>query len=122
MEGLLFLESGPRVASSSRADVDLILLDVEMPRLTGPEMAYRLFVLDAGKEKIPIVLLSANLDLPRVAATVVGTPYCLAKPYPIDDLFSPFLVDRASARRARTAGGTRFAGTTLERDRRQPVR
>jgi signal transduction histidine kinase len=34
LEGLSHLHSGP---------VDLILLDVEMPRLTGPEMAYQLF-------------------------------------------------------------------------------
>jgi CheY-like chemotaxis protein len=64
---------------------DLILLDVEMPRLTGPEMAYRLFLRDAGDENIPIVLLSGKLDLERVAATV-GTPYYLEKPYTLAEL------------------------------------
>jgi CheY-like chemotaxis protein len=59
---------------------DAILLDVDMPRLTGPEMAYRLFLRDAGEEKIPIVLLSGKIDLPRVA-DAVGTPYFLCKPY-----------------------------------------
>ena len=59
--------------------VDLILLDVEMPRLTGPEMAYEIFVRDAGMERIPIVLLSGKLGLDRVAQAV-GTPYFLPKP------------------------------------------
>jgi CheY-like chemotaxis protein len=84
------------LACLQRAEVDLILLDVEMPRLTGPEMVYELLVINAGKEKIPIVLLSGDLDLPRTAAAV-GTPYYLAKPYPIDDLFS--LMARALAER-----------------------
>jgi CheY-like chemotaxis protein len=78
VEGLSRLHSGP---------VDLILLDVEMPRLTGPEMAYQLFLHDAGDEKIPIVLLSGKLDLARVAARV-GTPYFLAKPYDLDELLA----------------------------------
>jgi DNA-binding response OmpR family regulator len=87
LEGLDCVREGP---------VDLILLDVEMPRLTGPEMAYELFVRDAGDEKIPIVLLSGKLDLPRVAATV-GTPYFLAKPYALEALLA--LLKRALAQR-----------------------
>jgi len=87
VEGLECLKSAP---------VDLIVLDVEMPRLTGPEMAYELFVLDAGREKIPIVLLSGKVDLARVAATV-GTPYFLAKPPALDALLA--LMTRALAER-----------------------
>src|SRR5262245_24033955 len=64
---------------------DLILLDVEMPELTGPEMAYQLLVRDAGLEKIPIVLLSGILDLQAIAR-IVHTPYFLAKPYRLDDV------------------------------------
>src|SRR5262245_54279004 len=78
VEGLECLKSRP---------FDLILLDVEMPRLNGPDMAYRMFVRDAGDEEIPIVLLSANLNLARVAASV-GTPYFLAKPYSVDSLLA----------------------------------
>jgi DNA-binding NtrC family response regulator len=87
LEGLHRLHSDP---------VDLILLDVEMPRLTGPEMAYEVFLHDAGAEKIPIILLSAKLDLPRVAAKV-GTPYFLAKPYDLDALLE--VIARASCER-----------------------
>jgi DNA-binding response OmpR family regulator len=64
---------------------DLVLLDVEMPVLNGPDMAYQLFLRDCGDENIPIVLLSGILDL-RAVATVVGTPYFLAKPYTLEAL------------------------------------
>ncbi len=64
---------------------DLLLLDLEMPRLSGPEMARRMLTEDAGRERIPIVLLSGVADLDRVAA-VVGTPYVLAKPCDLDRL------------------------------------
>jgi CheY-like chemotaxis protein len=76
--------------------VDLILLDVEMPRLTGPGMAYELFLHDAGLEGIPIVLVSGVLDLPQTAAAV-GTAYFLAKPYALAALLR--LVARALAER-----------------------
>jgi len=71
---------------------DLALLDVEMPVLTGPEMAYELFLRNCGAEKIPVVLLSGVVGL-REVATIVGTPYFLAKPYSMDALLQ--MVDRA---------------------------
>ena len=62
---------------------DLIVLDVEMPVLTGPEMALRMFLDDCGQEEIPILLLSGVKDLGAVAARV-GTPYFLGKPFAVD--------------------------------------
>jgi DNA-binding NtrC family response regulator len=62
---------------------DLIVLDVEMPVLTGPEMAHRILIADAGRERIPIVLLSGAAELRRIAA-LVGTPYSLPKPCELD--------------------------------------
>ena len=59
---------------------DLILLDIEMPCLTGPEMAHRLFLNGGGEASIPIVLLSGVTTLAKIAATV-GTPYYVAKPF-----------------------------------------
>jgi len=75
---------------------DLVLLDVEMPVLSGPEMAYILFVRNCGDEKIPVILLSGMVGLARVAATV-GTPYYLAKPSSFQEVQR--LVDRALAER-----------------------
>lgn len=66
---------------------DLVLLDVDMPVLDGPGMAYRMMVEDCGKEQIPIVLISGTLDLPRIARTV-GTPYHLPKPFDPDELLA----------------------------------
>jgi DNA-binding NtrC family response regulator len=76
--------------------VDLILLDVEMPRLTGPEMAYEILVRDAGVERIPIVLLSGRLGLDRVARAI-GRPYFVPKPSSADQLCA--CVERALTER-----------------------
>ena len=86
------------LARLREARPDLILLDVEMPRLSGPEMAYRLFLRDAGDEEIPIILLSGRLDL-RQTAAVVGTPYFLSKPYGLEELLT--LLRRALVERTR---------------------
>jgi DNA-binding NtrC family response regulator len=75
---------------------DLAILDVEMPLLDGPRMAYRMFVHNCGLENIPIVLISGVIDLPRVAAHV-GTPYFSAKPFDTATMLS--LVDRALTER-----------------------
>ena len=64
---------------------DVIVLDIEMPRLSGPGMAAAMFVENAGIEKIPIVLVSGAAQLKEIAAQM-GTPYALAKPYSIEDL------------------------------------
>jgi DNA-binding response OmpR family regulator len=75
---------------------DLVLLDVEMPRLNGPEMSYQMFLHDVGQEKIPIVLLSGVTNL-HLVATLVGTPYFLAKPYAIEAVLQ--IVARAARER-----------------------
>jgi DNA-binding NtrC family response regulator len=76
---------------------DLILLDVEMPDLSGPDMAYRMFIHDAGEEEIPIVLSSGVLNL-RAVAEQVGTPYFVGKPFSVERLLD--LVERALSERA----------------------
>jgi CheY-like chemotaxis protein len=57
---------------------DCVILDVDMPVLTGPEMALEMLRHDAGLEKVPIVLVSGRGDLPEIASRV-GTPYYLSK-------------------------------------------
>jgi DNA-binding NtrC family response regulator len=92
---------------------ELVLLDVEMPILSGPEMAYAMFFRDAGMEKIPVILLSGVLDLPGVAATV-GTPYFLEKPYALDRLLTLIgkaLVERTPPRPAPARDPTAHAST-----------
>jgi CheY-like chemotaxis protein len=57
---------------------DCIVLDVDMPVLSGPEMAHRMRLHDAGEETIPIVLVSGRRDLSAIAGRI-GTPYFLQK-------------------------------------------
>ena len=64
---------------------DVIILDIEMPVLDGPGMAQQMFLLDAGKEEIPILLVSGSADL-RAIARRVGTPYFAAKPCPLENI------------------------------------
>ncbi|MBX3197791.1 MAG: response regulator [Labilithrix sp.] len=76
---------------------DLVVLDVEMPALTGPEMALEMFLRDRGLENIPIILCSGVLDLDSIAAEV-GTRYFLPKPY--DPLVLTRLIQRVLEERA----------------------
>jgi DNA-binding NtrC family response regulator len=75
---------------------DAVLLDVEMPQLTGPQMAVRMFLHDCGQEAIPIVLQSGVKDIDAVAA-LVNTPYFLSKPFTVEDMFD--LLGRALVER-----------------------
>jgi len=83
-------EEGLSALAYARPDV--LLLDVDMPRLTGPETAMRILIQDVGMETIPIVLLSGMADLAKTAARV-GTPYFSTKPTHPEALVE--LVDRA---------------------------
>jgi DNA-binding NtrC family response regulator len=76
---------------------DLVILDVEMPVLDGPSMAYQMFVHDCGMEDVPILLLSGVFDFEAVACRV-GTPYALSKPFDPQELLQ--LVSRALTERA----------------------
>jgi DNA-binding response OmpR family regulator len=75
---------------------DAVLLDVEMPLLTGPQMAMRMFLHNCGQEAIPIVLQSGVKNLHLVAA-LVNTPYFLSKPFAVEEMLE--LVRRALSER-----------------------
>ena len=85
------------LAALDLAIPDLLLLDVEMPILDGPGMAYRMLIENCGREQIPIVLVSGVGDLSAVALRV-GTPYTLRKPFHVSDLYA--VIDRALDERA----------------------
>lgn len=91
-EGLRSLGAGPLP--------DCVVLDVDMPVLSGPGMAHEMLLHDAGEEEIPILLVSGRGDLAEIAARM-GTLYFLAKATPNygKDLLE--ILDRAlSERRA----------------------
>lgn len=95
------------LAMLQRALPDLIVLDVEMPHLTGPELACRMLIHDAGMEEVPIVLTSGVRAFEEVAARV-GTPYFLAKPYALDAILALIrraITERRPPRPARSLDG-----------------
>ena len=71
---------------------DALILDVDMPVLGGPGMAHEMLLHDAGEEKIPIILMSANENLSEIARKM-GTSYVLKKPTTILAFLA--LLDRA---------------------------
>ena len=71
---------------------DLILLDIEMPVLDGPGMAYAAISKNAGRERIPVILSSGYADIDAVADGL-GTRYRIAKPCSLEQLRT--LVQRA---------------------------
>jgi DNA-binding NtrC family response regulator len=85
---------GLRLVADRRPD--LLLADVEMPHLSGPEMVAMMRLHDLGDENVPVVIVSGIVGLDRVAAQV-GTPYFLRKPYTLDRLL--LLVERALVER-----------------------
>ena len=78
-EGLVVLRGSPLP--------DALVLDVDMPVLGGPGMAHKMLLHDAGEEMVPIILMSAREDLPRIARQM-GTSYVLRKPATIDDFLA----------------------------------
>jgi two-component system chemotaxis response regulator CheY len=58
----------------------VVVSDIDMPRLDGPGMVYRMFVENLGRENIPLIFVSASHALHSIAR-VIGTPYFLAKPF-----------------------------------------
>jgi CheY-like chemotaxis protein len=94
-EGLTALDAGPLP--------DCVLLDVDMPVLSGPEMAHQMLLHDAGEEEIPIILVSGRENLAEIARSI-GTPYFVSKG--TDDYEKQLLAMLARALRERHAPAT----------------
>jgi CheY-like chemotaxis protein len=81
----------------------LVLTDIEMPVLDGRAMVFRMFVENLGRENVPIVVTSGAPDLGAIARAL-GTPYYLAKPFPLDVLTATVNRALAEATPARPPG------------------
>jgi CheY-like chemotaxis protein len=79
-------EEGLQVLRSTSLP-DAILLDVDMPVLGGPGIAYKMMLHDAGEERVPIILSSGRNELATLAAKM-GTPYSIAKPVAVEALLA----------------------------------
>jgi DNA-binding NtrC family response regulator len=73
---------------------ELVVSDVDMPILSGPAMVLRMLIENLGREKIPVLVVSATPNVAKLADTM-GTPYYLAKPFTAGALVDE--VDRALA-------------------------
>ncbi|MDF2692688.1 MAG: Two-component response regulator [Labilithrix sp.] len=88
---------------------DIILLDVDMPRLDGPGMVFQMHERGGGWERIPVILLSGSADLALIARRV-GTRYFLEKPTDLDLLIHALdraLRENAAPTPAHELGGPR---------------
>jgi CheY-like chemotaxis protein len=72
----------------------LVVTDVQMPRLDGCTMIHRMFVENLDRKSVPVIIASAAQDV-RAIAAAVGTPYYLTKPFTAGALRS--LIARALA-------------------------
>ncbi|MDX2090399.1 MAG: response regulator [Kofleriaceae bacterium] len=88
-------QDGVRLATEHTPQ--LALLDIEMPLLDGPGVAYEMLLHNMGLEQVPVVFLSGSPALNQIASKV-GTPYFLSKPYSYQQILA--LVSRALAERA----------------------
>jgi two-component system response regulator ArlR len=68
-----------------RDDIDLVLLDVMLPELSGMEILRRL----RQSSDVPVIILSAKGDVvDKVSGLDLGADDYLAKPYSIEELFA----------------------------------
>ena len=67
-------ETGPKVLDAMNADVDLVILDLRLPELSGLEVSQRIRM----KSTVPILLL-ADRETDRVEGLAVGVDECLPR-------------------------------------------
>jgi FixJ family two-component response regulator len=98
-----FASAGDFLAAGCSDRPGCMVLDVQMPEMTGPELQEALAEVDCG---LPIIFLSAHGDVPTTAAVMKkGAVDFLTKPVDCDDLLTA--IERAiatdSARRTEQA-------------------
>ena len=71
-----------RVFGEHRDDVQLVILDVEMPKLTGPVCLSKIRAIRAD---IPIIMITGRIDL-QLCSEGAPRTWCLTKPFPATDL------------------------------------
>ena len=77
------------VATIERGAYDLLLMDVQMPQVDGVEAARRIRALGGGKEKLPIIAITAHAMIgARQEYLDGGMNDYVSKPFNVDELLS----------------------------------
>ena len=77
-----------RLRMAELGDYDLVLMDIQMPRMDGYEATRRIRALKPLEEHIPIIAMTANaFDEDRKLAIEAGMDDHIPKPISIDNLF-----------------------------------
>lgn len=93
------------VEAVRNGDFDLILMDIRMPKLSGPDAARKIRQLPGGKAGIPIIALTADvLAENRQSCFDAGMADCIAKPIDREELADA--IDKAFREAAGTVDGS----------------
>ena len=81
---VLLVDSGMKALDKmEREKVDLVLLDIEMPRMNGFETFERMKTIAAG---VPVIFLASGLEDDVVSAIKLGAVNYLVKPFKPEEL------------------------------------
>jgi signal transduction histidine kinase/ActR/RegA family two-component response regulator len=113
VEATIVEDGAEAVAAWEQAAFDLILMDVQMPRMDGPEATRAIREREAatGRARTPIVALTANVMSHQVEAySAAGMDAFVAKPIAIAELYAAIAqCVGADAPETETAPGSRVA-------------
>lgn len=71
---------------TARSSFDLIILDLQLPKVTGEEVCKQIKKSEKT-QKIPIIMLSGKCrEVDRIIGRVIGADYYMAKPFDISEL------------------------------------
>ncbi len=108
---------------AEEADADLIVLDLNLPRLTGFDVCRRL---RAQSIDIPIVMISANNDVVDVVVGLeIGADDFVTKPFEIRELAARITAQLRRQRRSSAqvrAGRLKFPGLVMDFGRHEVLR
>ncbi len=95
----LVSDGGAALEAAGRQDFDLIILDIQMPRMYGYDVVAGIRKLPGARGKVPVAALTAQaFDEDRKRALAAGFDFHLSKPIRPAELAS--LLERAAARTA----------------------